>query len=221
MIFHRVERLASLIVGAAVLIVATLVLAHVIPLGAQSQLVGTDLNATPAPAFRLADASGHDVSLVGLRGKVVALTFIYTSCPDVCPLITQKIEQVYVQLGADAPKTAFVAITVDPETDTATRIDQYSQAMGMAGKWEFLTGTRSELTPIWAAYGVGPLSADQAALLVQNGPTAVQSNPAFEGAHTAVVYLIDSLGREQRLLDPDFTPAQLVGDLRILMASIP
>lgn len=59
-------------------------------------------------------------------------------------------------LGPETSKVAFVAITVDPETDTARRIAQYSQVMGMAGKWEFLTGSRAALTPFWSAYHVAP-----------------------------------------------------------------
>jgi len=221
MVTRRIPRLAPLLVGVIVLVAATLVLTNVLPFGGgQPKLVGTNLNSTPAPEFRLTDASGHEISLAGLRGKAVALTFIYTSCPDVCPLITQKFHQAYTQLGPDAGKVAFVAITVDPETDTTQRIAEYSQAMGMAGKWDFLTGTRAELTPIWKAYGIGPVSAEQAALLVQKGPAAAQNNSAFQGVHSAVVYVIDPLGRERRLLDPDFTPTQLAGDLRSLAASL-
>lgn len=214
----KIKRVAPLLVGAVVLVAATLVLTRVVPFG--DTLVGTDLNATPAPEFRLSDAAGHEISLAGLRGKAVALTFIYTSCPDVCPLITQKFRQTYAQLGLDAGKVAFVAITVDPETDTPQRIAEYSQAMGMTGKWNFLTGSRAELTPIWKAYGVAPVPAQQAALLVQKGPQVAQNDPAFQGVHSAVVYVIDPLGRERRLLGPDFTPTQLADDLRALAARI-
>jgi protein SCO1/2 len=213
------RRFAPLAAGAVLLLVGTVISALVWPrwLGSPP-IVGTSLHDHPAPDFRLVNAQNRPVSLASLRGKTVALTFLYTDCPDLCPLTTQKFQQVYNQLGADRSKVALVAITVDPETDTPQRIAQYSQAMGMQGKWQFLTGTRAELTPIWRAYGVAPLSPDQASLLLQQGPSAAQNNPAFQVAHSLVVYVIDPLGRERVLLDPDFTVPQLLDDVRAVTA---
>lgn len=62
-------------------------------------LVGTDLGAVPAPDFQLTDERGEPVSLASLRGKAVVLTFLYTSCPDTCPLVATKLGQVQRQLG--------------------------------------------------------------------------------------------------------------------------
>src|SRR5690349_6366515 len=73
----------------------------------------------PAPSFALTAQDGTVVTLDQLRGKVVALTFIYTGCPDVCPLLTEKMAQVQGELGADfGAKIFFVSITLDPERDT-------------------------------------------------------------------------------------------------------
>ena len=182
----------------------------------QPAMAGTDLSGTPAPGFTLPNASGQQVSLQQFQGKAVALTFIYTSCPDVCPLITQKFGQAYSRLGADASKVQLLAVTVDPETDTGPRIAQYSRAMGLAGKWQFLTGARQQLEPIWKAYYVSPVSAQQAQLLVQKGPAAAASDPSFAGIHTAGAFVIDAQGKERRLLDADFSVDDLVRDLKAL-----
>src|SRR5439155_7968242 len=73
----------------------------------------------PAPPFTLTSQDGVPVALADLRGKVVALTFIYTACPDVCPTLTQKMVDVQDALGADfGTKIAFVSISLDPERDT-------------------------------------------------------------------------------------------------------
>ena len=73
----------------------------------------------PAPSFSLVSQDGNPVSLSDFRGKVLAVTFIYTSCPDICPLLTQRLAQVQDGLGTDfGPRIAFVSITVDPENDT-------------------------------------------------------------------------------------------------------
>src|SRR5260370_31547407 len=74
----------------------------------------------PAPPFRLTSQDGGAVALADYRGKGVALTFIYTQCPDICPLLTQKMVDVQDALGAEfGGKIAFLSITLDPEARTA------------------------------------------------------------------------------------------------------
>ena len=84
---------------------------------AQPPFKGVDLNATPAPDFQLTDQSGNNVSLSNLRGKIVVLSFLYTRCQDVCPLIAFKMSQAYSELGNDAQQIKFVVISVSPEED--------------------------------------------------------------------------------------------------------
>src|SRR5690242_1564881 len=70
----------------------------------------------PAPPFTLTSQDGKSVALTDLRGKVVAVTFIYTGCPDICPMLTQKMADVQDALGAQfGTKITFVSITLDPE----------------------------------------------------------------------------------------------------------
>ena len=73
----------------------------------------------PAPAFELTSQDNKPVTLAGLRGKVVAVSFLYTACPDICPLLTQKLVEVQDTLGEDfGHRIVFVSITLDPERDT-------------------------------------------------------------------------------------------------------
>ena len=83
------------------------------------------------------------MTLASLRGKVVAVTFIYASCPDVCPMLTDKLARVQDELGSDfGGKVAFVSITADPERDTPEVLKGYAEAFdaNLAG-WSFLTGS--------------------------------------------------------------------------------
>jgi len=69
----------------------------------------------PAPEFTLTDQNGKRIALKDLRGKVLAITFIFASCVDTCPLLTAKMAGLQERLGADfGPRVHFVSITVDP-----------------------------------------------------------------------------------------------------------
>src|SRR5689334_17016142 len=69
-------------------------------------------NRPPAADFTLTNQFGQPESLSSFRGKPVALTFIYTNCVDVCPLIAWNMHLAYDQLGNDAKNIALVAVSV-------------------------------------------------------------------------------------------------------------
>ena len=110
----------------------------------------------PAPTFALTSQDGKQVALADLRGKVVAVAFIYTGCPDVCPLLTDKMVRVQDELGADfGAKVAFVSISLDPEHDTPAVLKDYAQAWGAKpGGWLFLTGSVAAVRDVTRRYGV-------------------------------------------------------------------
>ena len=163
-------------------------------------LAGTDLGATDAPDFTLTDGvSGRAVTLSAQRGQVVALTFLYTSCPDVCPLTATRFRSAQTELQGDASRVTFIAVSVDPDRDTAQAVQAFSSAHGLASNWFYLVGGRAQLSPVWASYGIG----------VQAGSTALTHNDA--------VYLIDARGRERVLLHSEELATDLTSDLRALL----
>jgi protein SCO1/2 len=110
----------------------------------------------PAPPFTLTSQDGKPVALADLRGKVVALTFIYTGCPDICPLLTQKMVQVQDELGTEfGKKIAFVSISLDPDRDTPEVLKDYAQFWGARlDGWSFLTGSLEAVRDVTRHYGV-------------------------------------------------------------------
>src|SRR5262245_66439803 len=109
-----------------------------------------------APEFTLTKQDGKRLALRELRGKALAITFIFASCTDTCPLLTAKMAGIQNRLGpAFGPQAFFLSITVDPERDTAGVLKRYAEThkANPAG-WGFLTGTSAEIREGVKSYGM-------------------------------------------------------------------
>jgi protein SCO1/2 len=144
------SRRAALLVALAVLAFPTLVQAH--EAGGDKGLPVIGL----APPFTLTSQNSMPVALADFRGKVVALSFIYTGCPDICPMLTQKMADVQEALGAAfGAKVVFLSITLDPERDTPEVLKDYAQFWGAKlDGWTFLTGSPEAVRDVTRRYGV-------------------------------------------------------------------
>jgi protein SCO1/2 len=166
-----------------------------------ARLVGTELGARAAPDFTLVDGlTGKPVTLSALRGKVVALTFLYTQCPDVCPLTAQRFREAQRALGGRGGEVVFMAVSVDPQGDTPANVRAFSSATQLSENWHYLIGPREQLAPVWTAYGIG----------------ATPDVGAATVTHTDAVYLIDRQGRERVLMRPVPAAEDLAHNLRTL-----
>jgi protein SCO1 len=108
----------------------------------------------PMPDFSLVDTRGERVSLSGLRGQVVLVTFIYTRCPlpDYCPLQMANFAQLRERLGRDV---TLLTITFDPRHDTSEVMARYGATYGADGVgWRLLTGTPAEIERVTEAFGI-------------------------------------------------------------------
>lgn len=108
--------------------------------------------ATPAEDFTLTDQNGRLYRLSDRQGKLIVLFFGYTHCPDFCPMTLAMFRDLKEALKENAGGVEFVFITVDPERDTVSRIKEYVDAFDPAIIG--LTGSRTELEPVWKSYGV-------------------------------------------------------------------
>jgi protein SCO1/2 len=107
--------------------------------------------------FRLTDEDGRRRSLSDARGDVVVLTFLYSTCWDLCPAQAAEIVQAVTQAG---PGVTVYGVSVDPVGDTPKRVRDWLAVRGLEdAPVHFLRGTREELAPVWAAYGIVPINA--------------------------------------------------------------
>jgi len=136
-----------------------------------------------APGFTLKDADGKKVELSDFRGKVVVLNFVYTNCPDVCPLHSEKIASVQVSINLTPMKglVQFITITTDPKRDTAKAMKAYGAAHGFDPvNWVYLTS------------GVDQPAATRT-LAERYGLKFTQSKDDYQ-MHGIVTHLIDKSG---------------------------
>jgi len=84
-----------------------------------------------------------------IKGKIVLINFIYTSCQDVCPIATARLAQVEEKLGEKVGRDFFfISMTVDPEHDTPERLNEYAKAFGAGPGWLFVTGKPEDVRAI-------------------------------------------------------------------------
>ncbi len=153
----------------------------------------------PAPETTLSNYTGERVSLGALRGKPLLVTFLYTHCPEVCPLIASNLGVTLKELGPDAAqKVNVVAISVDPKGDTPATVSKFLAERGMSGKMDYLIGDAKQLGPVWEAWNVGS--------------ERDAESPEFI-AHSALVYGISSSGKLVTIYPANFKPSQIVHDL--------
>ena len=157
----------------------------------------------PAPEFTLTKQDGKRLALKELRGKALAITFIFASCADTCPLLTAKMAGIQDRLGSDfGSKIYFVSITVDAERDTPKVLKRYADAhhANPAG-WAFLTGTSAEIRDIAKRYGI-----------------FYKKTPRGDVDHTFLTSLVDHNGTLRvQYMGVKFNPDEMLRDLQSLV----
>jgi len=116
-----------------------------IPASPEKLALGAEL-----PDFALTDQNGRTVHTAGLRGKAVAIDFIYTRCPlpDVCPRLSANFA--LLQRRFSAEDLVLLSVTVDPDFDTPPVLADYARRWAAGPAWHFLTGN---VAPLAAALG--------------------------------------------------------------------
>jgi protein SCO1 len=172
--------IAAILLGAGVL--PSVASSHIpIPPKEPSQIGRRIVKKTVAD-FKLTDQDGKPFKFSGTRGKLVLVTFIFTTCPDVCPLLTAKLAAIQRTLEENKFRDYFLlSITTDPERDTAIALKQYARHFKADfHNWSFLTGSRQEVAKVWKLFDVN-----------------VTKNESGQVQHTSLTTLIDSHGNRR------------------------
>jgi protein SCO1/2 len=161
------------------------------------QLVGQAVEPPArAPDFALVDQSGGTVSVHAQRGHWLVVTFLYTHCPDVCPLIAAQLNRAIGTSAGRQARLHVIAVSVDPKHDTLAAVKSYAVTHRLAPSFRWAIGSRTQLARVWRAYHVA----------AQPGPRGTVTHSTFE-------ILIDPEGNERVIYDATIKSGELAGDL--------
>jgi protein SCO1/2 len=158
-----------------------------------------------APPLHLENYLGTPVNIASYRGKAVFVTFLYTHCPDVCPLIASHLHTALTMMPAsERRQLAIIAVSVDPRGDTPKTVAQFLHTHEMTGLMQYLIGSSAVLHGVWSAWDVASHSqADDPELL----------------AHSALIYGITGHGKIAVIYPANFGPREIVHDAPLLARS--
>ncbi len=161
--------------------------------------------ATAEPPLKLRNYLGQPVNIDSYRGKPVLITFVYTHCPDVCPLMISNLRVAQSLMGSNGPQKAqVIAVSVDSKGDTPKTVKAFLKAHEMTGRMQYLIGSQRELARVWKAWGVGS--------------ERDAKNPDFV-EHSGLVYGITASGKRAVLYSASFKPAAIVHDVPLLASN--
>jgi protein SCO1 len=158
----------------------------------------------PIQDFSLIDQGNRAFRFKSLSRKVVLIAFAYTTCPDVCPLITAAMRRVQTDLSDTEQQAVYLlTVTTDPEVDEPKVLAAYAKRYGAdLSNWAFLTGDGASLGKVWKNFGV-----------------KVERKARGLVDHTALIALVDQDGAMRFAYhgtSPDSTA--VLRDLRSLLA---
>jgi len=153
------------------------------------------------PDFALRDQNGRLMRLSAQRGKVVMLTFMYTHCPDVCPLSAVHIQEALSRLGPSRTGVTVFAVSVDPHGDTPKAVRNFIRSHRLGPQFHYLTGPLPTLGRIWRQYEITSLKLG-----------------SVRPDHTFYVLLLDRTGKTRVLFDATATSTAMAHDLRLLLS---
>ena len=170
---------------------------------AKSAFEGHELHGPVTAAdFALRDQHGQLVRLSAQRGKLVLVTFLYTHCTDICPVIANQLNQALRELYHQRTSVRILAVSVDPKGDTPRAVRKFVRDHRLLPEFHYLVGRPAQLARVWQAYNVQVL----------------QRNPESVG-HSGYIYLLDRRGKPRVFYSATATAQQVAHDLRLLLRS--
>jgi protein SCO1/2 len=161
---------------------------------------------SPPPPLPLRNYDGTALDTAALHGKATLVLFIYTHCPDICPLMVSHLHAAQDELGPKAKEMQIIAVSVDPKGDTPKTVKAFLKVHQMTGRMKYLIGSRPQLERVWQDWNIVSHSDPKS-----KNPDLVE--------HSAEIYGISGSGKITTLYAANFKPSQIVHDVPLLASS--
>lgn len=137
-----------------------------------------------------------------LKGKTVVVNAFFTTCTSVCPPMNRSMEKIQEAFGDRVGKDVFlVSLTVDPTTDTPTRLKEYAAKFHAGKGWTFLTGKKENLD--WALYKLGQYVEDKEShktvIIVGNEATGLWKKALGMAKVEDLIQIVKSVADDKRV----------------------
>tara|TARA_B110000438_G_scaffold274690_1_gene295051 strand:+ start:223 stop:900 length:678 start_codon:yes stop_codon:yes gene_type:complete len=190
---------------------------------------GIDIDSKEVPMFTLITTDYSEFNLTEYEGKVVVISFLFTRCPDVCPVVVQSLKWLSEQFPDEYhSELEILAITVDPWLDTPEAMGQWKE--NMSADWNFLSwdvdpdndGTFNPeevvvMEEIWGSFNVG-LQTYKANQENDTGTSARHHPYEYFVDHSTSTFILDkNLKQRVEWMDMDWVPELVVQDVRLLL----
>jgi len=144
--------------------------------------------------FELLNQDGEEVTLTTFRGDVWIVSFIFTTCPSICPEVTKAVAKLQTELDQKKLRAKLVTLTVDPEFDTPKVLRSYGQKNGANfERWSFLTAKSVEAMRAVVEGNFKTAMGDKKTL----------SAGMYDIAHTTKLVLVDQKGHHRGYYSSD------------------
>jgi len=169
-----------------------------------TQFVGSDMtDVTLSSDFVLPDHNGTPRKLADFHGKVVALFFGYTHCPDVCPTTMTDLAAAMKLLGSSAKDVQVLFLSLDPERDSAEVLKKFVPSFNPT--FLGLRGDQAQTVKVTQDFKVYFAKQES------------NSKAGYTIDHTAAVYVFDKTGKLRVIVKSGQTPKDIAHDLSLLL----
>jgi len=175
----------------------------------ESTYLGTILDNHDSYKFSIKDHSNKLINSGEHGSNVAILTFMFTECTDVCPILTHTIKKALSEIP-DGNKIPVIIVSVDPDNDSIENMNQFIEKWDLESNWSFINSDSNELDLIWNSYFINPQKTNPQGGLagISNALTERQSV-----IHSSPVYILDKQGTAQILHTNPINHLDLAHDL--------
>ena len=167
--------------------------------------------------FSLTKPDGNSSNLSDYTGQVLIVSFIYSRCPDVCPIVSSNLRWVTQELADDyGTNFSIISVTVDPWWDTQNVLGEYATVRNLS--WPHLTGDVSVLEPVWESFHVGLQTYTNTTYDNDSNDTSGRHHPDYLVDHSTATIILDKEHKQRvRWNDLDWEPTLFAEDVQQLM----